>query len=308
MSGSLLNIPPLTDGPVHTAADHNNPNASIAAIINGGIGTVNIVPGGLDDSVLTAAVSPIVRFRQTGANFVYSNLTIATSGTLVSTIIGGVAYINGKQVTLTNTSITVVLSKDTYVDVKDDGTVVQVPVANGATSGMPITTNADGSNALRIAKVVSSASAITSVVQTGWDPLGNAIYCQDPTAKTLGYTQITASQSGISTIVDLTNLSVTVMIPAGGRRIKITGYFPGITSTVTTDRADSSIREASTTLNSAFATTGGSGWSGIVITKVDATAGSHTYKLSLARGTGTGTLTLYSDGSLAQAFILVELA
>lgn len=119
--------------------------------------------------------------RQAMANFVVgSGGTIPTSGTLIATMAAIVYYVNGKYVSLGATAITFQASKDTYVDLKDDGTIVLVPVANNATSGMTMTTNTDGSNAFRIGKAVTSGTAVTSVVQGGIDFLGNVLYNTDP--------------------------------------------------------------------------------------------------------------------------------
>src|SRR5260221_6061972 len=120
MSGSLFSFTPLTDGHLHTAADHKGPRASIAAILNGGIGTSNIIPGGLDASVLAATANPQTILADTTAPFVLSGLTIGTSGSLSSTIAAGVAYVNGKKVSPASTPHTFTASKDTYIDLKDD--------------------------------------------------------------------------------------------------------------------------------------------------------------------------------------------
>lgn len=125
---------------------------------------------------------------------------------------------------------------------------------------------------------------------------------------TLGYASVTGGQSGITTITDLTSLSVTVTVPSGAR-IKITGFLPQIYSTSDTDRADFHIREGSTSLGVVYGKAGTSshGWGGPqAVAILQPTAGSHTYKLSLARGAGTGSIVFYA-GSETPAFILVEL-
>jgi hypothetical protein len=80
-------------------------------------------------------------------------------------------------------------SKDTYIDQKDDGTIVYIETANNATTGMTITANSDGSPAMRIGYVATSGAAITAIKQvsilvpsassfSGFDALGNRIYPQ----------------------------------------------------------------------------------------------------------------------------------
>jgi len=127
---------------------------------------------------------------------------------------------------------------------------------------------------------------------------------------TLGYAQVSSSQGGITTLTDLTGLSVSVNVPAGGRRIKITGWLPQVYSSVAGDRADFHIREGNTSLAVAYTRTNlvsDGGFGGLTVMAVlIPSAGNHTYKLSLARGLGTGSLTFYA-GSETKAFILVEL-
>jgi hypothetical protein len=112
-----------------------------------------------------------------------------------------------------------------------------------------------------------------------------------PGAITLGYSQATADQSGISAITDLTSLSVTVTVPSASRYIMVHGSVNINGSTA--NLAELSIREGSTTLNiSRQPTNGTGGW----VHRVDVwykalvTTGSHTYKLSLALAAGSGTL------------------
>ena len=127
---------------------------------------------------------------------------------------------------------------------------------------------------------------------------------------TLGYAQVSSSQSGITTLTDLTGLSVSVNVPAGGRRIKITGWLPQVYSSVAGDRADFHIREENTSLAVAYTRTNlvsDGGFGGLTVMAVlIPSAGNHTYKLSLARGVGTGSLGFYA-ASETKAFILVEL-
>lgn len=88
----------------------------------------------------------------------------------------GVVYIGGKRLIVASTSGNVGASKDSYFDLHDngDGTAVLVNtggnvVNNGAASP------ALASNSIRISKVISDASAVTSIVKTGVDTLGNLV-------------------------------------------------------------------------------------------------------------------------------------
>lgn len=113
-------------------------------------------------------------------DFVLSGFTWSLVSGLNGAMTAGVAYITNPSGLMVRievpaiTSRTYTASKDTYVDIAYDGTVAYVEVANGATTGMPLT-----ADSIRVAKVVTNGSTITSVVQYGGDPLGNAIRNND---------------------------------------------------------------------------------------------------------------------------------
>jgi hypothetical protein len=121
-----------------------------------------------------------------------------------------------------------------------------------------------------------------------------------------GYAPVTTEQGSIgATIVDLTDLTVTVTVRSGSR-LKITGECQAYASVADTI-AKLYIRESSTQLcgrdRALPYANQGNGMHVIAI--VTPTAGSHTYKLSMNRTGGSGTITMH--GALAEpAFILVE--
>lgn len=128
--------------------------------------------GGITDGNAT-----LLQMRSdTIGNFVYSGGVVAQTSGLTGSISNIVYYIAG--VRYTKSSIpnnTFTASQDTYVDIDTSGVLHFVAVTNGATSGMTLT-----ANSVRIAKVVTNGSAITSVIQLGWDPLYNPIYSSGP--------------------------------------------------------------------------------------------------------------------------------
>jgi hypothetical protein len=120
----------------------------------------------------------------------------------------------------------------------------------------------------------------------------------------IGYVEATTNQTTITTVVDLTSLSVAVTVGTN-RRLRITGKV-NFTSTVANDGAKLRIQESATVLNAADNTTP-TGAGGVFIfasAVLTPTAGTHTYKLTLAR-TGTGTLTMNASATEA-AYLLVE--
>lgn len=125
----------------------------------------------------------------------------------------------------------------------------------------------------------------------------------------LGYAEITANftTATTDTYVDVTNLTATVTVPAGGRKVKITAFSPSIsTNANSTTIMKMGIREGTTTLNETAmikqVTTDTYGATAVAV--LTPTAGSHTYKVSVYQNT-SGTLTL-AAAAATPAFILVE--
>jgi len=108
-------------------------------------------------------------------NHINSGAVVAQSSGLIGTFSNIVFYLSGQR--YSGTSIankTYTASKDTYVDVTAASgggvTVTYSEVTNGAAAPSLAANN------IRVAKVVTNGSAITSVVQYGQDGLGNTIY------------------------------------------------------------------------------------------------------------------------------------
>lgn len=124
-------------------------------------------------------------------------------------------------------------------------------------------------------------------------------------AGTLGYAQVTASQTGITASVDLTGLTVTVTVSAG-RRIRLS-FFGLLQSTVSGDSGQIQAQEGATVLIAAIADIGTTPVNASVAGSVilQPTAGVHTYKLTAARAVGTGSLTM-AAGANNPAWIMAE--
>lgn len=100
--------------------------------------------------------------------FVVSGGLIAQTAGLTASFSDLIYYIGGLRYTKTGVANRLyTASKDTYVDIGADGTLDYTEVANGAAA--PALTAAH----IRLAKVVTSGAAITSVVQSGLDSLNN---------------------------------------------------------------------------------------------------------------------------------------
>lgn len=117
------------------------------------------------------------------ADYVVSGLLSPTSADLNSTMTAGSAYAAGVRVTLAATAKLYTASKDTYVDLSNTGVLTYVEVANGA--GAPAVT----ASSIRLQKVVTNGTAVTSVTQLASTNMTAAKMLATPTAaKTAAYT------------------------------------------------------------------------------------------------------------------------
>jgi hypothetical protein len=225
-----------------------------------------------------------------------------------------VAYVNGKKVSPASTPHTYTASKDTYVDLKDDGTYAYVEVANGATSGMTLTTNSDGSNALRIAAVVTSGSAVTAVTQSLFDNLGNRVYNTSPQRKLIGYGERAASSPNTTShsYVD-TGIFCTALINAGDE-VRVTVWASRLQNSIdgqntflaVYDDGTGSALTGTELAQSIGSTAAANGLiASVTVSRVySPSAGSHTYRVALAVDGGTGTLAV---DTASRAYVSVEI-
>lgn len=138
--------------------------------------------------------------------------------------------------------------------------------------------------------------------QAAGDVLTSANFSRLPGGWT-GYAEVTAAQTGITTVTDLTSLSVTIGVGTG-RRIRITGHAE-VTRTVADGLTVGRIAEGATQLGCWCVSFEGSYDLAEGSVVIAPTAGTHTYKLTLERSSGTGTVGI-SAGTTDPAFILVE--
>lgn len=131
-------------------------------------------------SVLAAAfnanINPNTLLKETTVPFVASGLVWSAITGLTAGMTSGVLYYNGIRTPVNSVSSnTFVASKDTYVDIDVNGNVAYPNTTNGG-SAPALTTNS-----IRVAKVVTSGSAVTSVVQTGVESNNVQIYPNNAT-------------------------------------------------------------------------------------------------------------------------------
>lgn len=124
-------------------------------------------------------------------------------------------------------------------------------------------------------------------------------------AITLGYAERTTTYSSGSD-GNVTSLSVSVTVPAGGRRILITGYCGNFSNSAANQNI-MQIRESSTVLNAARnkITANNDQSSVAVMASFVPSAGSHTYNLYVAQGSA-GTMSVNASAT-EPSYILVQL-
>ena len=111
----------------------------------------------------------------------------------------------------------------------------------------------------------------------------------------IGYATVTANQTGITTEVDLTNLTVTVTVPAD-RLIVVEAYGFRISSATADDIANFRIKESTTQLAESRVDCGqpsagnGGNFGYVATAPFTPSAGSHAYKTTLSLAAGTGDL------------------
>ncbi len=123
----------------------------------------------------------------------------------------------------------------------------------------------------------------------------------------VNYAQVTVNQGGITTVTDLTGLSITCNIPSG-KRIKITGYVC-ITANSNMSSAWLTIREGTNQYASAVVSLPYTSVAPTCIVQcvISPTPGVHTYKLCLQLGAvGTGTISI-DAGPTYPSYIIAEI-
>lgn len=158
-----------------------------------------------------------------------------------------------------------------------------------ATGGVSAGSNITAGNAITATGAVNGLSDI----QYNYRSISRGLYAP---AKTLTATSATTSAS--TTVVDLAGFSVTASAVPANRtlRILVTGQ---IQSTVANDRAVVYVREGTTQLQAVPIALPLAATPVQVFVKVSLTptAGNHTYKVSIARASGTGTVSYVASAS-----------
>lgn len=189
-----------------------------------------------------------------------------------------------------------------------DGTAASSP-SDPTTS--QITTAIGASNPYIILARIAVGTGVTQITNSDITDLRTMIAIGGdhlaPSAIKLGYAEIVAPVTGITSEADIVSVGVTV--PAGGRDIEIVFNVADITTSANGQRALINFKEGATSLRKFYkwlpSTSGGNG--GTWIARVSApSAGSHTYKVALTRDAGAGSIDAYAAGSPEQASILVK--
>lgn len=208
-----------TESAIQTAVGASNPWVLLADVsVSNGFSS--IVNANITDKRPKASTLPRL-ISDFGRDFVVTGLSTSQSSGLVGAISAGYAYVSGELVYKPLISKTFTASKDTYIDLPktakptstDD--YVYTAVANGATSGFTL-----AADHIRIAKVVTDGSGITSVTMVGVDAMGYWLRPTSPRYIVQG-DDISGNSATSSTFVDPTsNGSIKVHVKAG-QKVKV---------------------------------------------------------------------------------------
>lgn len=198
------------DGEDADAIDISGPILAILSVINGNIDQDNVKPGSLPWSVMGTILDSIEgtalkddanvkKYRQEAKiQFIASGLDWAALSGLNATMSGGTLYTSdgGRAVVAAIATRAFTATKDTYVSIGPGGSVSYQEVTVGAAAPTLAT------NYVWLAKVVTSGSAITSIVTVGGDSNGNVYR---PSYGEIQYTRTFANGTwGIKKTITLT--------------------------------------------------------------------------------------------------------
>ena len=284
-------------------------------------------------NIPSGATSPITRDNESQFSFVASGLVWsgdAYASTKNASMTAGVIYINGRRISISAvTARTFTASKDTYIDILDNGdgtgTLVYTEVTNNAASP------ALASNSTRIGIIVTGASNIansgsvnqgqeqmilpiaSSIAYSVVDSIGNLICPRDPAHRILGYRQLIADQNtGSTTVTALTGLTVPLNNIPTGRKI-IGKLYAGEAYASGTNRIEASVWDGIVGSGTQVA----GGWApgvngtfsaGGLLAEFELTPGAATKTYNggfLANSAGTAT---FSGTSTHPSFLRIELA
>lgn len=244
-----------SDGDEAIVEPYNDAINTILGVVNGGIDSDNVSAASLPWSVMQTQTNVIpAAAMQDNGNLITSRkensfdhvvsggvwTADAAASTLKGSMTAMTVQIDGQRILISAiTAHTFTASKDTYIDVLDNGngtgTVGYSEVSNNAASPSL------ASSSMRLAIVVSGSASIADAAHINQgqeialvpiasstpyavtDSLGNLICPRDPSRRLLGYRQITGATTltAPTSAALLTGLTVPVIIPTG-RKIKIT--------------------------------------------------------------------------------------
>lgn len=171
---TLVNVPQVNPNDEVTADSVNKGANAVAAVVNGNIDDTNVsglsgtklAAGTVPASAMTADANPETRMSETLGNSIASGCVWSVLTGLNGAMTSGIAYVQGKRLTVSAVaSYTFTASRDTYVYVTNTGAVSYNAQTNGA--AQPSTP----STSVLVAKVVTSGSAITSIVMSQGRPV-----------------------------------------------------------------------------------------------------------------------------------------
>ncbi|WP_307609881.1 hypothetical protein [Pseudarthrobacter sp. W1I19] len=265
---------------------------------------IDTVVAWVDISALSSGVTNNVgAFKFTAVAGTAAASPVAPNSAAIQTAIGaGNPYLTLGNLAIATSAASVVNANITDTRVPSALAVPRLYGGSSNTLGHLVPNQADGT----VVTTTDTGSVSTAMLADS----GVTAAKLATSAITLGYAQITTNFTTASTsAVQATGLTVTVAVPAGGRKVKITVFSDTTYCTTAGGLVTMSVWDGvvgSGTLLSrtvTYAPTSNTGAPATAMAVVTPSAGSKTYNVGLSTSTGTGGIEALAT---APAFILVE--
>lgn len=288
----------IIDGFAPGYVDNGNTTSEVAIVkmtTSWADALVSLLGNAIQDTgyLKTTALDHFFKPSEVIKDYIASGGVLAQTAGLTGSFSDITYYIGGLRYTKTAIANKIyTASKDTYVDIGSDGTVYYTEVANGAVAP------ALSANRIRVARVVTSGAAITSITQINNDGIGNLVGNTSPlpieAINMLGSSGLMDNPTaGNFSTTEVVRQTITMVIPQGCTKVLILGTTrlqgqdatnKDITARVDYDSTVSSVTAIFTSVNTF------NGGNVSIIDSITVTPGTHTFRLLARASNGNASM------------------